>query len=92
MTPEQLLQLGYEKFNWNNGAVMEYWKPLEGKNKTATEQFERRLTVRFGEWKDRPFSVWLLTEVCGIECKNVHTIKQLEQLYEVVSWRVESGD
>jgi len=92
MTPEQLLEAGYQEFNWNNGAIMEYWKPLRGYSVTATEQFERRLAVRFGEWKHQAFRVFLLTEVCGIQCQNVQTVEQLEALYRLVAGAEGVGD
>lgn len=84
MTPEQLLAAGYQEFNWNNGAIMEYWKPLD-ESAQVEVAFNQRLAVRFNEWKNRPFGVWLLTAACGIEFKGVQTVEHLEQLYALVS-------
>lgn len=78
MTPEQLLEAGYKKRSWNNGAVMEYWKPVVG-------EFDRRLAVTFGEWKHRLFTVRLYGPGCAIECHGVLTIEQLEALYALVA-------
>lgn len=88
MTPEQLLEAGYQEFNWNNGTIMEYWKPLglnEKDERYKTELLDRRLCVKFGEWNNRPFVVWLYGPGCGIECRGVQTIDQLEQLRILVN-------
>lgn len=86
MTPEQLLEAGYDTFDWDSGGAMrEYWKPLNTDPGERALQFKQRLSVQFFEWKGKPFSVWLYTDAGGMPCRSVNTVEQLETLYKLVS-------
>lgn len=81
MTPAELLAAGFHEFNWNNGAIMEYWKSI-----TEDEDgFDFRVGVRFGEWKDKPFLVWFITGSSMTSMPKIKTVEQLNQFYEMVT-------
>lgn len=81
MTEEQLKVHKWKLFSWNNGAILEYWKPLRGKN-----NFDFRLSVRFGEYPEpkRPFAVYLTANTQMIWLRHIQTITELEALYALL--------
>lgn len=81
MTPEQLRKAGYQELD---GMIMEFWKPLNSDRAFREAQLKRRLSVMFGNWSGLPFTVWLIIPNGQIRCKNVQTIEQLEQLYQLM--------
>ena len=80
MTPQELEAYGFQRFSWNNGAIIEYWKSI-GKN---DDDFDFRIAVRFGERKNTPFIVWLFFPRLGHQLKHISTIEQVEQLYTLL--------
>lgn len=83
VTPKILERYGYDKFEWNNGAIIEYWKSFA----TYPNDFDYRIGVRFGEWENREYVVWLIFRNHMHDYKNIKTIDQLEQLYTLLSGR-----
>jgi len=79
ITPKELEQLGYRRFEWNNGAILEYWKPLGD-----DDDFEHRLGVRFGEWRHIPHIVYIWSRIGGYKFKHIETTSQLEQVYRLI--------
>jgi hypothetical protein len=81
MTPQELVQHGYRRFEWNGGLMIEYWKPLSDDN-----DFDFRLGVRFGERRDVPFIVWFTTKYSMYAVKRTKTIEQLETLFGLLRY------
>ena len=82
LTPRILEECRYNRFEWNNGTIIEYWKPL-----AANDDFDHKVCVRFGEWKDEPFSVYIVALHSMYNCKHIKTISDLEKLYTLLSGR-----
>lgn len=80
-TPQELEKHNYQRFSWNNGAIVEYWKSI-GK---TPDDFNNRIGVRFGEWKSIPFIVWLFFSPSAYPLRHLTTIEQVEQLYTLLS-------
>jgi hypothetical protein len=72
ITPQALEQHGYRRREWNGGAVVEYWKAIQG---------DSRLSVRFGEIAHEPFRVWLFFPHHIQPLKHITTVEQVEQLH-----------
>ena len=83
MTPQELEMHGYRRFSWNNGTIIEYWKSIG----IANDDFESRIGVRFGEWKDTSFLVWLFFPHQAVSLRHITTIKQVERLYKLLKAR-----
>ena len=79
ITPESLKVNGWREFSWNGGAVMEYWKSLND-----ADYFERRIGVRFGEYKNRPLTIYIFGNHTMIQVGNVHHIDHLEMLWQLM--------
>lgn len=77
MTPRELEAHGYQRFSWNHGVIIEYWKSITKND----DDFECRIGVRFGEWKDIPFIVWLFFSHQAHPLRHITMIEQVEQLY-----------
>lgn len=80
MTPEELARHGYNLMSWNGGTIPEYWKPLRG-----DDEFNYRIGVRFNEYKNRPFAVWLTVGSNMHECKRIKNVSQLNALHFLLS-------
>jgi hypothetical protein len=83
LTPENLEKLGYKRFDWNGGSIPEYWKSIG----ESEDDFNRRVSVRFGEWNDRPHVVYLVQVQNHSVIKHIKTTWELEQLYSMLSGR-----
>lgn len=76
ITPDQLKANDWREFSWNNGSIMEYWKPLG-----RPDDFDFRLGVRFGEYKKVPPIVYLHTCRTYTPLLHVRNYEQLHGLY-----------
>jgi hypothetical protein len=82
ITPEELLNLGFDEFAWNGGIIMEYWLSLfPGTEK----EWDYRLGIRFNEFRDKPFIVWLFTGSAMTQLRHIDTIEKASQLYELMT-------
>lgn len=79
--PIELETTGYQKHLWNAGIITEYWKPL-----SPRDGWNYRLAVRFGEHRDKPFTVWLITGPAMTQLPQIDTINKLNQLYRYLNW------
>lgn len=79
--PEILEAHGFRLQLWNAGKLIEYWKPL-----CLKDGWNWRLAVRFGEFRDRPSVVWLITGRAMTQLPHIDTVEKLEQLYELLNW------
>ena len=80
MFPQVLAALGWQRFEWNNGMIVEYWKPVR-----QDGDFRNRIGVRFGEYANVPFTVYLWSKLGGYQLPNIHTVGQLLSLYRLIS-------
>lgn len=76
ITPQALEQRGFRRREWNNGAVVEYWKAI---------QSDSRLSVRFGEVEQEAFRVWLFFPHHIQPLKHITTVEQVEQLHSLLA-------
>jgi len=74
---------GYHRFEWNAGTIIEYWKGL-GQDES---DFNTRFSVRFGEWRHRPFVVYITGSSWMMPLPHIKTYDQLEQLYKLLKWQ-----
>jgi hypothetical protein len=79
LTPEQLKKRGYKEFSWNNGTIMEYWKPIFPKRGR-----DCLVCVRFGEHNDYPFMVYIIAGSAMLRLKHLQTINEVEALYALL--------
>jgi hypothetical protein len=82
ITPEELLNLGFEEFAWNGGLIMEYWLSLFP---DTEKEWDYRLGIRFNEFRDKPFIVWLFTGSAMTQLRHIDTVEKVSQLYELVA-------
>lgn len=83
LTQEALAQHQFHRFEWNNGAILEYWKGIADVN-----DFEIRIGVRFfRSKKEDEFEVWIFLLSSMYHCKHVQTIEQVNELYTLLSGR-----
>lgn len=75
--------LGYRRFSWNNGTIIEYWIGI-GRDK---DDFDSRIGIRFGEWKHIPFLVWLIYPQVMIPLKHIKSYDDLRELYRLLKWQ-----
>lgn len=79
LTAADLKKHGYKEFVWNGGLIMEYWKPLFKKRGRDV-----RLAVRFGEYQDRLFLVYIILPEHMLCLKHIQTLAELEALYALL--------
>jgi len=80
LTQEELEKHGYCRFSWNDGAIVEYWKSFR-----KTGDFDYRVGVRFGEYRNTPFTVWLILPSFMYSLRHLTTVEQVEQLLTLLS-------
>ncbi len=76
ITPQALEQHGYRRREWNDGAVVEYWKAI---------QSDSRVSVRFGEIAHESFRVWLFFPHHIQPLTHITTVEEVEQLHILLS-------
>jgi len=79
ITPQNLEQYGFRLIEWNRGVILEYWKSFRDDNQ------DFRIGVRFGEFKDVPYIVWLVFPDSMYALKHFNSIEQVEQLLDLLS-------
>jgi hypothetical protein len=79
ITPLALKANKWREFSWNGGTVMEYWKPL-----ADTDFFDSRIGVRFGEYRRRPYTIYIFSNSTMIRVGNCHSISYLEFLWRLM--------
>lgn len=79
LTPEALKKRGYKELSWNGGIIMEYWKPIFPKRGQDV-----RLAVRFGEYPDYPFMVYIIMPQVMLGLKHIQTLAEVEALYALL--------
>lgn len=83
MKPSELAAMGYHRFEWNGGDIIEYWKSIG----RADNDFQSRIGIRFGEWKHLPFLVYLVWPSFMVPLKHIKSYEDLEELYRLVKWQ-----
>ena len=78
ITKKQLKDNQWRRFSWDNGTIIEYWKPIDSRN-----DFELcpRLSVRFGEYRNVSFVVYLFTSSNITPLLHIQQYSQLQELY-----------
>jgi hypothetical protein len=80
ITQRGLEKLGYKRFSWNNGAIVEHWKSI-----AADGSFDARIGVRFGEFRNEPYVVWLIFPYYMFPVRHLRTLNEIEQLWKLLS-------
>ena len=86
LTEPNLQNAGYRRFEWNNGMMLEYWKPLT-ESTDMLLPFSRRLCVRLGELPGNT-TVYIVSDTyymfraCGV--KSVGDLELLRKL--LIDW------
>ena len=76
---DMLEQLGLNKIIYN-GIIPEYFIPLSEKYDPEI-YCDYKIAIRFGEWKNEDFRVWLFSAGSMTFCKDIRTFNQIKQLY-----------
>lgn len=76
ITSDGLMAQGWNKFSWNNGTIMEYWKPIQ-----CADDQNRCVCVRFGEHPSSPFLVYLRFPQYMYAMRHIDTMNKLNALY-----------
>lgn len=79
---------GWLTMQWNGGITTECYWPLDNRPPELPGHPPRnRLSVRFNERTDRPFSAWLFVVQCGYELPHIQSMDELNQLILLLSRR-----
>lgn len=76
ITQKQLKDNRWHRFSWNNGSIIEYWKPLD-----SSKNFDYRLGVRFGEYVGALSIVYLFAGHSYTPLTHIQSYDQLQNLY-----------
>lgn len=76
--------IGFNKFSWNGGVIIEYWLPLYP-NRSEKDHFDSRLGVRYGKHRDKSVNVWLILLSSMMKLHHVDTIDKLKMIYELLT-------
>ena len=66
----------YDRIIWNN-IIREYYRPMfDGKV---------RLSIRFGERKDKPYSIYLIMQSAMLSVHGIDEYFQMDMLYDMIA-------
>jgi hypothetical protein len=87
LTMENLAERGWQRFLWNGGVIIEYWKPLlaEDEGDDGSDGVPmRRIGVRFNERKDETAPrVYLFTSTSMVWARNCKVLADLDALHRL---------
>ena len=80
ITQDFLKGKGWNKIEWNGGVIIGYYWPLDKGHDSETYR-DADIEVRFGEYKNEDFRVWLCVPSKMIYFKGIKTYEQIKKLY-----------